>query len=671
MTFRFYIDGQQVTEPLGWDDFKEEIIRDDQERVLRYNYPAQLTFFQDGYELIEAAYQDSFANTLELIVTEQRGNDIDIRIRGIIKLSNCTFDISGLERQSVTVEIDDTVYQAYIFANQDQPIGVGGTKSIDQSIITPITPVSLTCFTVGTGANDFPNRVAYDVKDCMDYVLRAISNSNVSFASTWYDNLPDDERFCIITGAALRDPSTNSAAPTVTLKRLFEELWRKYNLYLIVESPLQNPVIRLEQRSYLFGPNAGIAINDVAGLTRSLDFEQMYGRIVVGSDKFIQEFGNNFLLVYLPFLSFVREQYAINSPIATEKELNLVSQFVIDQNKIANALENNVDENDGDIFMIQYDRNTGIAAKGEYLPTVTPTNRFYNEQLLNSNVLPRFDLMGNVVLNSGLLDATFQASNANTFTNTAIAIVPNQNVSVIDVNAFPADDDSTPPNFDTGNNYDTTTYQFTAPVEGFYRFRSELFFQETGKSITGINYQLRVRNDFFKNGQPVFVDEVYVFNIVNGEPVFDIQTTQGSIGVLYNSSLGMLDKMQRAEFTIFMAVGDTISARVGIEALFGIATTGTASYAVNCIFSNPTTPVSGGTYVENDPNGVQIGIYKADNIPVSRDDFDQIYARPQDQLLIDTGQGDQRITYPKKLSRNVLTSETEIEVSFNRLQANI
>jgi hypothetical protein len=669
VNFIFIIDGIQIQHPDGWYDFTQEIIRDDEERIIRYDYPIKLTFYGDGHDLIEAKYQEAYNSIMTLQVFKSDGPNMTLFVQAIIKMSNCIWSITRDARRGVEVEIDDIAFQAYYFANRKTPIGVGGALTLLGEAVTPVPLISLTLFTNGTGADDYPGRTAYDIKDVMAYFISVVTENQCTFESTWYDNLPDDQRLCILTGIDLRDPTQAQIAPIINLEDFFAELWRKFNLYLVIESPIQNPVIRLEDQSYVFGNTKATEINFVEGLTRSLDFEQLYGKVKIGSDKFIKEFGNNFQLYYLPFLAFVEENYSVQSPIATEKELLLMSNFVIDNNAIVNALENNSTEFDEEIFLIQYDRTTAIATKGTYFPTLTPSNRFYNEQLLNSNVLARFNLLGNAVMNSGLQDTDFLASTTTPENGTVLVAVanPSSAITAYDNDEFPFQDDSTPPNFDTGNNYDNTTFEFTAPISGFYRFQSAItveFFGYTG----GINFNAGLLVAFFRNGTTQITDTQALFRRLQfpNEPAFEIPQNPLT-GALFSTGLNPGSFLITSSFTIFLEQNDTLSTKVKLS-IFAFQT-GSLNFSLYGTFANILSPITGGIYEGNNPDLLYVGEYEAEGIPISDTQWDDILANPQGFIQIDTDGTDKRIAYIKNMTRNVNTGDADFILTFNRNQA--
>src|SRR5690606_8202426 len=171
-------------------------------------------------------------------------------------------------------------------------------------------------------------------------------------------------------------------------------------------------------------------------------------------------------MYYTQLLTFVEETYNIDGVIGVDNELNLVSEYVIDSNKISEYIQGSGTGSDDDIFMVQYDSDTMSATKGEYFPGTNVNSRYYNEQLLNSSVVQRFDYLGEFALSLGNLDALFRVSNTvgaawsktvNEFAGSVIYPVPGQ------PNKFDFNNKTTPPNFDNGGNFDLSTDEFTAP----------------------------------------------------------------------------------------------------------------------------------------------------------------------------------------------------------------
>jgi hypothetical protein len=138
------------------------------------------------------------------------------------------------------------------------------------------------------------------------------------------------------------------------------------------------------------------------------------------------------------------------------------------------------------VFVIQYDRTTDEATKGDYL-----TNQggpyLYNERLLNLSIVNRWRLRANGVTYFDDISASFRAeytgaplAESYTYTGSGypLGTIPGPG---IDFEArFTFDNDYTAPNFDNGNDWGNGTTpgtpvtnadsRYTAPAQGFYSF---------------------------------------------------------------------------------------------------------------------------------------------------------------------------------------------------------
>lgn len=676
--FLFYIDDVAVEQPEGWQDFEEEVVRDQEKRYVYFSFPLNLTFINDTYTILDDKWQDDYNSVFKFSVIDNRGINPELIVNAIIKMSTCEFNLT---KHTVQCNIDDATYQAQVFSNLNQKVLGSATKSKNGADITPCTNLGLTIFNP-TDGSDFPEpRLAYDVLDVLRHLVSYVSDGTVSVESDWYDNLPVDERLCMCTGAAMRDGDVEFE-PEVDINELFEELWKKFNLYLIIENPLINSVIRLEDETYLFDNDDAIVLSDIKDLIRTMDYDILYNRVKLGSEKFERSFGNEWLLPYFQFFGFSTETYDISGVIGVDKELDLSSRWVIDTNAFELTLTTSDDSYKDDIFLIQYDNTTNSATKCHYYP-LDGTAALYNEVLLNSNVADRFSLYGDFVLNSGLLESNFQAFRSNSEEITKI-LVNTTASTFIDYEAYPYNDDSTPPNFDDGGNYDTTTFTYTAPSNGVFRFESSFiasalvisqilgsdfkafaWIVDMGLNINGVDYER--------------FDEVDL-SIVNGLGGFGNLTINGNQLATLGYNGEVTERTDgyigfTGQRSLILEEGDTVTANVKHNVQFiqtGASNPSLWNYKMKFYgqtFKTVVTPGTGGDYRPADPDKVQIGIYENQSIPVTSEKWGEVRANPTLRVQVDTGNNDPRITYIKRMSRNLVTGESKVELTFNRLQS--
>jgi len=670
LNFKHFINNIEVEEPEGFSDFQQEIIRDEDERFIRYNFPLDLLFVGDGYQLIENQYQTNYNSELEYMVIKIDGNIESIQVRSIIKISNCEFNISAKPKPTVSVQIDDNVFQSKIFNNKSRPSSVTSVTSINGVAIDPVVPIDLTMFNEVTGVDVAQTRRVYDMFDSLRHTIEFISDNQLTLVSSWYDELPDDERLAITTGSEIRLPLTVNQIqpPVVTFEELYEELWKKYNLYFIVEDVLtDSPILRLEKESYLYGSETAIVLNGVDNLFRNLNFDKLYNRVTVGSNA-DKEFGIAFPMFYTPLLAFASETFNISGVIGVDNQLDLKSEYIIDSNEIHKTLLDLTTSNDDELFIIQYDQTTKIATKGEYFPSGNTANRFYNEQLLNVNVIQRFNFLGDVVLGLSNLENEFRVSQTVDYTGqmTFYNEFPDDNINFTTLPlGYNFGDDSTPPNFNDGGSFDLIYDRFTADTSGVYRFNFEYSFFAAG--ITGTNYKLKPEMIFRKNNAvDILPTQIRVVRFDSSNQPYSF------FNISQNEEINGLGLNERylfsTSYTIELAAGDyvdfpaTVSGTAISEnvAILYIASAG--------VSSSPLSPLAGGVYETGDPELYYVGVYTINEDALTQAQWDEINNNPINRILIDTGENDVRISYLSKISRNIVSGESSIETIFNRNQ---
>ena len=669
--FKFYIDDTEVTPPKNFDDFTEELVRSESSRHVYFDYPISLEFIGDGYEVLDQKYKEDYNSQLKLVITEQTEQAATVVFNAFIKISNITFD---LIRHVATCEIDDTVYQSYLFSNYSVEAGCGSGISKNGVPIDEIQSIDLTVYNPITGVNYEETRRAFDMKDAISMMIAYVSDNTISFESSWYDGLTIGGRLAIVTGFELRN-HTGRTAPIISLKSIFEELWKKFNLYLIIENPINGLVVRLEEESYLYG-NTGVDILYCENLTRSLDFERLYSTIKIGSKKAIQERSTVFLFPYLRLFSFVEETYNLEGVINVDNTLNLVSEFIIDTNVIQDVLVNDNDDYDEEIFIIQYNLINKVAMKGTYFDTIDSASRLYNESLLNSNVADRFRYLGNLVLQTGEITAGFRATQ--TINRNFIRDFNNigDTIQVIPLQTWLFQDDSTPPNFDLQNDYDPATSAFTASDDGEHVFRSRFQINTQGggnqpPGAPGFDFEIRLyvsRNEDAEYPPILNVTQNYAFGPVE------------TFSLNVDSDTGLSDSftIPTGVSSTFIDLVQTRNLIAGDEAVIkvNLPVTATNANTVNIgvgssVYELLVSALSGGTYAVTDPDDYFISLYNATRILTSREQWAVIQNSVSAQVRLSADDGLKRISYPKNISRNFVTGSTEIETVFNRRQPTI
>lgn len=475
--FVHYLNGTEIDEPHGWGDFTEEFDRDHKSRIISIKYESKLTFVHGGYAMLNNLYNtEGYCGIVSYEAKQWCGNDLLTCCKGSIILADCVFNET---RCSVECDIADEGVGARIVNNQEIPISPTADKTKNGDDLDTITPVDLVIFRPSDGF--FPlgaNRRAWDWYDAIRHAVLYITDGEVYATSTWYEALPDEERYCFLDGNELRVAAGDNPRLTYDFKTLFNELAIKYDLWIFATVDVSgNPVLRIEPQSTFFGTTSSTYVQpDIQDLLRGIDTDQVYAKVKVGSDTFKKAIQTGGLS--LPFLVLrgqTREEFSFQGVCNSSATLDLVNEWIIDTNAIEDVVVNNNEDFDDDMFLIQYDQDTGDATQGFYL---NPANfpALYNEQLQNYLVLDRYDMPSDVGTFYSSVDASFMAHRI-TATNTPITETGTP-AGDTTPGIVQYDNDYTAPNFDTTNTWGNGTVQgnpvsqansrYTAPVQGFY-----------------------------------------------------------------------------------------------------------------------------------------------------------------------------------------------------------
>lgn len=470
-----FLNGTAIEEPKGWEDFSDELVRDIKERIIGTKYKVSLTFTGSGHSFLQGVFDADGPCAIVTYEAKQWCAGVQYSIiRGTVSLSECKFNETRCE---VEADIADDGVGARVINNKEIPVSPEAELTKNSKPLTPVTPVALEVFDPAAAAGTWivTTRTAYDWFDCFQHLVLYITDNTVSLVSDWYGDLDDDERYAIVTGFELRNATGSSAPLVYSFKAVFDELGKKYNLWIGVERVAGVPVLRLEPEGYFYDDAGTLIHTDIQDLVRATDLDRLWAKVIVGSDTFIKEQASALSLPFLPLRGFTKEEFHFEGVCNTSETLDLVNKWIIDTNVIEDVVVNGNDEYDDDIFLIQYNHTTSRATKGDYLnPGANPY--LYNEQLQNSLVIERYDLPSAVGAFFSTTDASFQAE------RTAPGAPENYTgpAGTSALAIFQYDNDYTAPNFDTTNSWGNGTVQgnpvsqansrYTAAAQGYYEF---------------------------------------------------------------------------------------------------------------------------------------------------------------------------------------------------------
>lgn len=658
MEFEIYLNGSKLEkEPQELQDFQEVLELDEDVRGLLLKFPTKLTFIGDGYGILaaERAKTGGYCQTVDVLIkgkATQNDGFVD-KVRGTIFIVDVDFELStDKDGQTASCTIFDQSYSAKIHNNRKTDFWLNANVSKNGVALTPITPIALKVFRPSDGAEYAATRDVYDLKDSLIYLVSAMTDNGVSFASNWYDGLPDDEKICICYGHELRT-ANSSLPPFVNWQDLFAKtIALLYNLWFIVQTDdAGNATIRIENDDYLHSGVRAKRIDYIESLKQSFERDGMFRSVELGQEDSIKDVSGTYSLPYLQFLSFVEEEYFVSGVCNSENSLELRSEYLIDTNAIEASIGGD-DDYDDNIFLIQYDSSTNKATKGYYLTgdSVTPTYpALYNEQMLNSNVANRWAIQGNPSLFYANQDDSFQAQLlADTATFTANGI---GSTVLFDTHPYPFDNEIA----DANGNYDhVTNFRYLVPVggQGYYVTKLiidwEITAQSGGMDIVPELYLHR--HETVGGGGGLLTFAQYFQNPLEGE---------SAVGT-YQTILTFGTSMEEQQF---------IDARIKFTARgFGFGTPSlTMRVLKESTFQTILVARGGGDFADIDPNQYYINLFEFKQ-SFATEDWADLKADPTKFLEINTNGNDNRISYIRKVSHTLATRETDFELIANNDQ---
>lgn len=481
---RILFDGQEINEtPIGWEDITSVIKRLKQFNGLLITCEAKLTFKEDGYTYLINKYNAGLNSTVDVELQQFVDNYYQTFFKGIIFIR--TIEIERGEC-TISVLIEDNTFYAKVFNNKSLEVLPYGEQTKSGLPLVACEYEKVQMFdpndgsSIGVLVNPPFSGACYPVYNLFRYIISYITDNTVGFSSTLFGPGGDYEGLTVTCGVVLRqyivggttDEDFKENFQPISFAKLFEEVNKKINIGLYFDFSSAIPVLRIERLSEVH-TNATIfqALN-VLGIKEKIDVDELYGSVRIGStettDK-IYAFPETGLL-FPENISFVgpkEEQFHSLTPTNIDRELNLVSDWIISSNKIEDALLHGEEDTDDEMFFIMCDVAGGnYSAHQENLDgNNTSFPVFYNIPLFGPAVMSNYNstIPFTIVKYLGDSDNTFQASKSANDTNSTF-VTPFLSPYFV----FPVvfDDESTTPNHDVGGNYDNTTHYFKAPASG-------------------------------------------------------------------------------------------------------------------------------------------------------------------------------------------------------------
>jgi len=457
--FKFYFDNILVSEPLNWSDMSVSITRQDNGVLIQQD--ADVQFAADSYQYLYAKSQaDGFCSQVIYTIYEDCSQDgnYELTDTGIIFISDCEFD---LDMCICRCKLQDDGFYSKINNNKSIETSVAVGKSKLGNDITPVTRFAVEFFEPSTGIYSY-NCYCYTVFDAIRYYIDFMSDGEIGFESSALDTGGEFEGMCMTTGAELfyQDNSefnfTNVRRP---FSEIIETVCRLLNLgWWLERDSANNPVFRLEDKDYFYASTIAFNLDNVKGISKRYAKDKLYATVTLGSSDTNDDVNYTFP-ENISFNGFLQEQYQMLSNCNIDANLDLTSNIILSSNVIEAAVTANDNSYNDGLFLVDVDMATLKAVASDWLGT---PDVYYNERLNNANVLQRsLGYVPNEIANylTGV-SPLFQAAKTS-----------NQNIAgagTVLTEPIAFQNDSTGGNFDTDGVWNTTTYEFTAPIAGLY-----------------------------------------------------------------------------------------------------------------------------------------------------------------------------------------------------------
>lgn len=620
--FRFTLDGNVLSdEPEGWQDIISELRRDKEIRgqLLLIDLTLRFNGRSDGYAILKPLIDCQGFCAFSTLSIEQECDGVFVEIYdGIIFytlvkefLSPCILECT-LKDNSFSAKIDNN-------KNIEAFVNVGRSKN--DEVISAAQQEVVKFFGVVTGNYD-PFRAVnvYPVWSCFEFIIDYMTDGEMDFVSDYFGlaSVTDGKFMTITTGEQIRVGSTGTIFPFISFQKLFEEVNKKVNISFSIETNASGrKQMRIEPSPYFFNTGTSVTLNNAYGIVKSVNTAELYSRLMIGGETLPYDLGLNDFPTDVPFVGFQEESFTLTSICNIDNTLDLVGEWIADSNIIQDIFSNGNSGYDDNIFFIMADYiTTNQAIQTDVFDTGGPPV-FYNDFLRNANIAARWfgAVPNSIALYLGpATNAEFQATKTNTQSSGVIVVNP-----VFQPVTF--QDDFTPPNFDSSNNYSPITSEYTVPVTGYFSFFTLL---------TGTYTANDTDNQLFVTVQLKGFIQVFdaAGNLLSSNSVFDY-VTQADHGTTYPYSLSG---------SAFIHVNATDRVLVMLEAYPVLTSSSylTLTVEAGSQFGCLNSVTGGGNYQTYNPEDFKAYQYNL-KYPITFADYQTIIANPLKQIVVSDG----------------------------------
>lgn len=648
----FWLDSSPVNPPLNWSEFQTSLKRDETNNSVLLFVDGSFVFDSDGYDYLISKVNDSFCGKVLVEIFDTTSEGVPTQAyKGYSFVSDWMIDE---EKKQITIKIQDNSFYAKINNNKSLKPYLRSTQTKNGETIIKCANYYGQPSDPDTGTTYAFDIWGVRVFEAFRFLIGYMSDNSVGFASSLFDTGGTWEGLMITTGRKIREYNAlNPDDPQLTpfsFSDLLSEINNRIPIMLIVEDPLNNPVIRIESASYFYKGNATVEFAEIDAIKTRFNQDKLYSKIVYGQGALNTSVTGSFPETIM-FRGWNSEEFPIQYECNIDKELNIETNWITSSNVIQDIRDTLNDTYDDNLFLLQTDRYVSLAGtttQSNILGEI-PTKYYFNPDLTNSAISDR--MLGGVPssivsLLGDVGDGTFKA-----YLDADQSYASSGN-DVFNPAGFPNEI------FDVSGDYNNTTFKFTASSGGVFSFEANVRIDITAQSSLPIVYW-QIQLDRY--------DSLGAF--VQSYDIFEPNRCNSDTGQCYfsRSNIGQFDLGGRTSVTLNL--GDTIQVHISKS----VFVTGDIDYTIkanNTYFGCYQNTIGGGLFKEYNPDDYQIFIHEF-TYPLSKSDWEYIQQNPLNSYKFYSDPTNIRYGWISEIKRNQQSGMATVKlISDKNSQAN-
>lgn len=608
---KVYLDDVLYDDPIGWDEFKSKIVRDDILNALLTYQEASVTFTGAAYEyLYNKLLNDGYCDYVnaKFILNDCNLNHI---IYGTIFISDIKFNEKLCQAEC---KVEDNSFYKQIKNNAKIKTSLIAGKSKNGVDITVPATYYFDLTNITNPAIDYKSNIpSIRVYDAFRYLVKFMSDNQLGFQADIFQS--GIWRGLTLTyGYKIFDVNDGHEFE-ISFQKLFEEINRRIPIILIIDNPFSDsPTIRIEPNDNSFDSTVITQHSNIDEIIKSCDTTKLYTKVNIGSsvvdDTLVYPFPDS-----IRYYGFMEEEYAIEAVCNIDVTLDLKVDFVTSCNVIYKQVSNQ--DNNGNIFLIDTDYITNKTIVSD----IFGIGRYYwNYRLNNQNILTRYldGLPGNASQYFGAVgDGTFAANNTyNQTFGTALTQV-----------------EYTATSYNIGGDYNTATWRFTAPQPAVYNFEVQ---SNYGVDVTAGAQVYETWYEIY-DASNTLIQQTRIHQTI---PVYGLSYAGLGVYPVVNgwTTTGPLT------YSAAMITGDYMVIKVVLNGGTGaFPTTWT-----NCYFRCVSNTIGGGTFAQANTDDFMIYSYQYE-YPLSLNEFDNLVNNASQKISFSATDKDYREGWIKEI----------------------